>query len=152
MSEEFLSYEEAPSQNYNKIDNIKVFVGCNIKSLYDEKRIVIKQELNPVRIDHCGRNLFGVIFEPIKKHLFLLKFLLDVDSLDLYSYNKFLSENGLSCDENFAYFGKKIYPIDSKHILDYMPNFKYNDFFVDDPNVPVYENIKSVNMFFLTPE
>ena len=65
---------------------------CNIKSLYDEKRIVIKQELNPVRIDHCGRNLFGVIFEPIKKHLFLLKFLLDVDSLDLYSYNKFLSE------------------------------------------------------------
>jgi hypothetical protein len=152
MNEEFLSYEEAPVEKYNKIKNIKVFVGCNIKSLYDEKRIRIKEEFNPIRIEHCGRNLFGTIFEPSKKHLFFVRFSLDVDSLDLYSYNKLLSENNLSCDENFAYLTNKLYPVDSKYICEYIPNFKYSEFFEDDLNVPVYQNIKSVNMFFLTPE
>lgn len=152
MNEEFLSYEEEPIEKYNKIENIKVFVGCNIKSLYDEKRIQIKKEFNPIRIEHCGRNLFGTIFEPSKKHLFFVRFSLDVNSLDLYSYNKLLSENNLSCDENFAYLTNKIYPVDSKHIYEYIPDFKYNEFFEDNLDVPVYQNIKSVNMFFLTPE
>lgn len=152
MNEEFLSYEEEPKKEYSKIDNIKVFIGCNMKSLYDENRIKIKEGFDPVRVNHCGKNLFGSLLEPNKKHLFLLKFLINVGHLDLFSYNKILSENDLSCDENFAYLENKLYPVDSKYICEYIPDFKYSEFFEDDLDVPVYQNIKSVNMFFLTPE
>lgn len=152
MNEEFNFYEDSPKKIYSKIETNKVFIGCCIKSEYDENRIKIKENHNPKRVFHCGKNFYGVLFEPNKAHLFLLKYLINYKSFDLYSFSKVLKENNLSCEENYAYLEKNLYPVDTKHIYAYIPDFKYESFFDDNLEIPMYQRIKSINMFFLTPE
>lgn len=144
--------EDPPKKNYNKLISDKIFVGCNIKSSYDENRIKIKEQHNPQRINHCDKNFYGVLLEPSKEHLFLLKYLMNFKSFDLYTFNKILKENNLSCDENYAYLEKNLYPVDTKYIYNYIPDFKYDTFFDDSLEIPMYQRIKSINMFFLTPQ
>ena len=144
--------EDLPKKDYTKIKSNSIFIGCNVKSLYDENRIKIKEEHNPRRINHHNKKFYGVVLEPNKKHLFLLKYLTNFKSFDLFSFNKILKENNLSCDENYAYLDKNLYPVDVKYIYNYIPEFKYDKFFDDDLEIPMYQRIKSVNMFLLTPE
>ena len=152
MTDEFVSYEKSPNETYEKIKNNKVFIGCNIKSLYDEDRIKIKQELNPVRIFHKNRNLYGVLLDPIAKHLSMFDNFVTFGDFDLTSYNKILSKNNLTCNENFAYLENNLYPIDSSYIYEYISNFQYYDFFEDDSYMPLHQKIKTLYVFFLTPE
>jgi hypothetical protein len=72
--------------------------------------------------------------------------------LDLISYGSILKKNNLSCEENFAYLNDGLYPLDRKHIQDYISNFKYNNFFVDEEEAPIYQRIKAINMFVLIPD
>ena len=152
MNEEYNFYENPPKEIYSKIKTSKIFIGCNIKSLYDENRIKIKEEHNPQRINHCGKSFYGVLLEPTKEHLFLLKYFINFKSFDLYSFNKILKENNLSCDENYAYLEKNLYPVDVKYTYSYISDFKYETFFDENLEIPMYQRIKSINMFFLTPE
>jgi hypothetical protein len=151
MIKESYSLENPPLLEYNSIKIPKVFIGCNIKSEYDENRIKIKKSLNPQRISHCERNLYGLLFEPDKKHSDFVKYLGHFKSIDLFGYSKILNEYSLSAEENFGYLEHSLYPIDNKYIEDYIPNFKYDYLFEDDVEMPMYQRIKSVNMFFLLP-
>lgn len=151
MIKEFNSLEEPPKQNYIPINEPKVFIGCNIKSEYDEQRIKIKENLNPQRILHCDRNLYGVLFEPDMKHSYFVKYLGHFKSIDLFGYSKILNEYSLSSEENFGYLEHGLYPVDSKYIENYIPNFKYDYLFEEDSEMPMYQRIKAVNMFFLLP-
>jgi hypothetical protein len=152
MNDEFLSYEKPPKEIYEKIKNNKVFIGCGIKSLYDEDRIKIKKQINPTRILHKNRNLYGILLDPIEKHLPIFDEFVIFGDFDLVSYNKLLSKNNLTCNENFAYLERNLYPIDSSYIYDYIPNFQYYDFFEDDSDMPIHQRIKTLYVFFLTPE
>lgn len=151
MIKEFGYLDEPPILEYKGIHKDYVFVGCMIKSLYDEGRIEIKNNLNPKRIYHCDRNLYGILLEPDKKDQTFLNYLKHFKTIDLYSYNKILNEYSMTCDENFGYLEKGLYPIDSKHIEKYIPNFKYDYLFDDNTEIPNYQRIKSVNMLFLSP-
>ena len=82
----------------------------------------------------------------------MLKNIIDIGDIDLFTYNKILLENNLTCNENFAYLEKNLYPIDPPYIYDYIPFLKNDSFFDDESDRPLYQRIKSVNMFFLTPE
>jgi hypothetical protein len=151
MIKGFYSLENPPILEYNSIKTPTVFFGCNIKSEYDEQRIRIKETLNPKRILHCDRNLYGIFFEPNKKHSDFVRYLKHFKSIDLFGYSKILNEYSLSSEENFGYLEHKLYPVDSKYIEEYIPNFTYDYLFEDDVEMPMYQRIKSVNMFFLLP-
>lgn len=151
MIKEFHSLENPPLLEYNSIKTPKLFIGCNIKFEYDEQRIKIKELLNPRRVLHCGRNLYGLLFEPHKKHRDFVKYLGYFKSIDLFGYSKILNEYSLSAEENFGYLEHGLYPIDNKYIEDYISNFKYEHLFEDDMEMPMYQRIKSINMFFLLP-
>lgn len=149
MTEQYSTFECPPKEKYNKIDDVKIFIGCTIKSEYDERRIKIKEHLNPNRISHNGKLYYGCIFEPNLVFKNTIKNLSEYSSLDLITYNKVLKNNNLSCDENFAYFNDGTYPIDSTHIPNYIENFNYQMFFEDNPEIPMHQRIKAINMFIL---
>lgn len=151
MVKEFTSYENLPILSYEKVENPVVFIGTCIKSQYDENRISIRDSFNPQRISHCDRFLYGTILEPKKEHLLMAEKAKKVEYIDLYTYDKIISENNLSCDENFIFLEDGLYPVDEKHIDQYIPNFEYDAFFDDDPEMPIYQKIKSVKMFILVP-
>lgn len=151
MVEEFTSYENHPILSYQEIDEPMIFIGCCIKSQYDENRISIKDSFNPKRIMHCDRFLYGSIFIPKDECLLMLESLKQVNQIDLYTYNKIISNNNFSCDENFIFLEDGLYPFDEKHIDRYIPNFEYDNFFDDDLEMPIYQKIKSIKMFLLAP-
>jgi hypothetical protein len=152
MVQEFYSYSEMPNMAYDCIETAKIFIGCCIKNKYDEERIKINDSFNPYRISHSNQNFYGVIFEPTGKYIDFVENLKQYDDLDLISYGSILKKNNLSCEENFAYLNDGLYPLDRKYIQDYISNFKYNDFFVDEEEAPIYQRIKAINMFILIPD
>jgi hypothetical protein len=151
MIKEFGYLDEPPILEYKGINKDCVFIGCIIKSLYDENRIIFKDNINPKRISHCERNLYGLTFDPQKRDQTFLNYLRYFKNIDLYSYNKILREYSMSCDENFGYLEKGLYPVDSKYIEKYMSDFKYDLLFEDNVEMPNYQRIKSINMFYLSP-
>lgn len=151
MIADFTSYDNLPILFYGELDKPVVFIGTCIKSQYDEDRISIRELFNPKRITHCDRFLYGTILEPKKEHLLMAEKAKKVEYIDLYTYNKIISENNLSCDENFIFLEDGLYPLDEKHIDQYIPNFQYASFFDEDPEMPIHQKIKSVKMFILVP-
>lgn len=151
MIKEVLFSEEPPKLEYEGIKKPTVFIGCNIKTEYDENRIKIKNILNPKRIFHCERNLYGICLDPCNKHSLFVKYLSHFKSIDLLGYSKILNEYSLSSEENFGYLEHGLYPVDGKYISEYIPNFKYDYLFEDNVEMPMHQRIKSVNMFFLLP-
>ena len=152
MIKEFLYLDELPSLEYRTINHPFVFIGCNIKSLYDEKRIESDENYKPQRIYHCEHYLYGSIFEPLKNDSDFIKYLNHFQNIDLYGYGKILNEYSMTCEENFGFLENGLYPVDPKYIRKYISDFNSKDFFVDDVQMPMYQRIKSVNMFYLLPE
>ena len=136
---------------FTSYDNPPIFVGCIIKNRYDEERVEIFESLNPERIVFSDTFLYGVLFEPCGKYVNLIESIKNYKQIDLYTYNKELLKNNLSCEDNFGYFDRGLYPIDPKHISDIIENFKYDSFFDDNLEMPMYQRIKSVNLFVLIP-
>jgi hypothetical protein len=150
MDDSFFSFEKDPILKYKKLDSDKVFIGCFIKSKYDEDRILIKQNLNPERIIHNEKCLYGCLFDLKKNHTEAFNILEKFKGIDLFFYEKTLRKSNLSCEENFSYLNYGSYPVDSKYISEYIPNFNYENFFENNLEVPLYQKIKSVNMLFLS--
>ena len=151
MVKEFFSYDTVPILSYKELTCDKIFIGCIIKSRYDEDRIQIKETMEPQRLDYGDYYLYGKLFNPSGKYRNLIESIKKYDKIDLYVYNKELSNNNLSCEENFSYFKNGLYPIDIEHISDFMEDFKYDDFFDDNSEMPIYQRIKGVNLFLLIP-
>lgn len=151
MVEKFYSYDKLPSLTYENLNDSLFFIGCNILSEYDEDRIKIKDHLNPKRIFHRKRYLYGIFLDPKKEHLSLIQQLNSVKDIDFFTYEKIISEFNFTCKENFAYLEDGVYPLDPSHVCEYMPNLKYDDFFEDNTEIPIYQKIKYLNFLILTP-
>lgn len=152
MIKEFSYLEKPPILEYKNVNTPFVFIGCNIKSLYDEERIEIKESFKPKRLYHCDHYLYGSIFNPNQKDSMFIKYLNHFQGIGLYGYNKILNEFTMTCEENFGFLQDGLYPVDSKYIRNYIPNFSYETFFNEDTQMPLHQRIKSVNMFFLLPD
>jgi hypothetical protein len=150
-NDDFYDFEKEPNQKYEIINEFKIFFGCVIKSLYDEKRIKIKEEHDPKRIKIDNRFLYGSIFDLNKKYKKVLESIGFYKNIDLLTYDKILKENNLSCEDNFSYFSEKIYPIDPHNVHDFIKNYKYEFYFEENIQLPMYERIKAINMFIVKP-
>ena len=105
-------------------------LGFQLKNLYDQKRLIIKKEYNPVDVIHFvpGETVMPKFFRGIKvqvnkKYDYLIKNLESYgtqtsDQIDKNNYTQLLNEHKLSCNNCFAYLRKGIYPIDSEHLSD----------------------------------
>lgn len=110
-------------------------LGFQLKNLYDQKRLIIKENYNPKDYIHLvpGETVMpkffrGINIEPNKKFSYLIKELEALGTFNNNEVNKdfyveLLNEYKLSCNNCFAYLRKGIYPIDSEH-LEYFSNTK----------------------------
>ena len=103
-------------------------LGFQLKNLYDQKRLIIKKEYNPIDVIHFvpGESIMPKFFRGIKIN-FNSRFNYFVNKLEALStsstekidnkyYTELLNEYGLSCNNCFAYLRKGVYPIDSEHL------------------------------------
>jgi hypothetical protein len=114
-----------------------VLLGFQLKNLYDQKRLIIKPEYNPIDVIHFvpGESIMPKFFRGIKINVnarfnYLITKLEALGSSKTENINKdfyveTLNEHNLSCNNCFAYLRKGIYPIDSEH-LDLFSNTKLN--------------------------
>jgi len=103
-------------------------LGFQLKNLYDQKRLVIKQEYNPVDVIHFvpGETAMPKFFRGIKinynsKMDYLIKKIEALGSdnnseINKNHYTQILNEHKLSCNNCFAFLRKGVYPIDSEHL------------------------------------
>ena len=103
-------------------------LGFQLKNLYDQKRLIIKKEYNPIDVIHFvpGESIMPKFFRGVKINLnsrfnyFVNKLealsTSSTEKIDNKYYTELLNEYGLSCNNCFAYLRKGVYPIDSEHM------------------------------------
>jgi len=112
-------------------------LGFQIKNLYDQKRLTINKNFNPINIIHFVPNepLEPKFFRGIKITL-KDKFLPLLRQLDILGtnnnikinknfYDNLLNEYNLKCDNCYAFLNRGIYPINSE-FLNNLTNLKIN--------------------------
>lgn len=110
-------------------------LGFQLKNLYDQKRLIIKEKYNPVDVIHLvpGETVMPKFFRGIKLNInsnlnyFIAKLeslgALNTEKINKEYYVELLNEYKLSCNNCFAFLKKGIYPIDSEH-LSRVTNYK----------------------------
>ena len=103
-----------------------LFLGFFIKNEYDNKRLNISDKYNPIKIilfedsektdsEKTVTPLYGVLLKPNQTVIDTFKTIKqqnELGEMNLSTYKNILSQYGLSCDETYHHFSKKIYPVD----------------------------------------
>lgn len=127
-----------------------IFYGYHIKSEYDEKRLLIKQ--NPLlkkftfETNNGPYKLYGLLDENID--IKLLKNLKTAPPTCIGEYNSLLTLNGLSCLTCFLYFSPGLYPIDTYYASRFFPNIN-TDIFSCNKEVVKFQRIGHTYLFAL---
>jgi len=121
--------ENDPNPNdFNLIESTKypvLFLGFNIKNEYDNKRIQLNKEFNPVNIVHPlgsskdqGVFLKGIILKPNNTIKQLFESIKKQENLamNVVIYENLLNQYNLACKETYSYFAKGLYPIDFNNL------------------------------------
>jgi len=107
-----------------------VLLGFQLKNLYDQKRLIIQKEYNPVDIIHFIPNepimpkfFRGIKLQVREKYFSLLRQLNAANlkpgiSFTRENYKHLLGEFGLKSDNCLNYLDKGVYPIDSEYLND----------------------------------
>jgi hypothetical protein len=142
----------------------KFFYGALVKTKGDEVRLQINKKYNPQKISTVIRSeksfsfvfLYGTFLDLDPNYYSLFDvisnfYYLNFDKHTLDYYNKLLSVNDLSCQSNYSYFAKGLYPVDYTEIMKIVKdkNFDYNNFFQTPDDIPFYLSIASPHIFFL---
>lgn len=143
--------EELPLLEYNSLERDCVFIGCNINSLYDEKRIKLLpyKGKEPSRFKFHKQCLYGFDFEPKGPDKLLLNTLTSKTNFDIISYSNLVEEFNYKTGENYAKLHQNIFPIDPVYIERYMPGYQYDDVLLLDSEIPEFQQFTSINMYFL---
>ena len=146
----------------NDKDYPLALLGFQLKNLYDQKRLVIKPEYNPVDVIHFvpGESIMPKFFRGIRIDIntrfnYLINKLEALGSCKTEKINKefyveTLNEHNLSCNNCFAYLRKGIYPIDSEH-LDLFSNtkLKQSDLYTKVLDVQGVNNFQALGYFVI---
>jgi hypothetical protein len=146
----------------NDKDYPLALLGFQLKNLYDQKRLVIKPEYNPVDVIHFvpGESIMPKFFRGIRidvntRFNYLINKLEALGSGKTEKINKefyveTLNEHNLSCNNCFAYLRKGIYPIDSEH-LDLFSNtkLKQSDLYTKVLDVQGVNNFQALGYFVI---
>jgi hypothetical protein len=151
--------DASPIEIYENIVKSSIFVGCEIKNLYDEKRIAINtfNGIEPKRFAYkptlyansAPLFLYGFNFFPKGEDRHLVNELKTLTNIDLITYNNILKKYNYEPGENFLKLTQNIYPIDIVHIERYMPGFNYSSFFSRDTEIPDFQQLTSINLYIL---
>lgn len=110
----------------NDEDYPTCILGFQLKNLYDQKRLIINKNYNPVDIIHLVPNdavlpkFFRGININLKKEILPLIGHLDLlgtqnrSAISVDNYKNILKNYNLSCSNCYAYLNKGIYPVDSE--------------------------------------
>ena len=148
----------------------KVILGIQVKSRYDEDRIIIKPSYTPIRAAHFRMAgsfepvyLYGIEITLKSKYQDLLD---EINNTAIFSkpttqetavpiYKNILLKYGLSCDECFGYLTDGMFPVDSNKLqliseVDYGNeiNSGFRDF-IDDREQPWYVNLCNFNIYII---
>lgn len=151
--------DNQPLEIYDNITKGTIFFGCEIKSLYDEKRITIKpiNDNKPKRFSYKPSIyansqpifLYGFSFTPKGADKHLINELAHLSNIDLITYTNILEKYGYESGENFLKLTQNIYPLDNVHIERYIPDINYDAFFDVNPEFPAFQQLTSINMYIL---
>ena len=151
--------DSPPIEIYKNIINSTIFIGCEVKSLYDERRIIIKPNNNqePERLQYkptkhansWSMHLYGFAFDPKGEDRYLIKELSQLSNIDLITYNNILEKYNYKNGENYLKLTQNIFPLDNVHIERYIPNFNYDEFFSMSAEFPNFQQLTSINMYVL---
>lgn len=144
---------------YKNIHQDSIFIGCEIKHLYDEKRIKFNnyKEITPDRYSYKPTKylnstpflLYGFCFNPKGEDKHLINELRKLDNIDLLTYNNILEKYNYKTGENYIKLVQNIYPLDTVHIERYMPEFNFDNVFMFDLKIVNFQQVTSINMYIL---
>jgi hypothetical protein len=101
-----------------------LFLGLHIKNEYDNCRITLNQEYNPIKFLHflkvennsvTCQPLYGIILKPnenIKKLMNAITEQENIGNMNLVIYENLISQYNLSCKETYRHFQRGVHPID----------------------------------------
>lgn len=143
--------EATPCHAYDDITSDCVFIGTKIKNRYDEERLCVQPTygLGRYRINNINQNFLGTIKEIKPEHKSLIKKIKQQKIYDLIGYNMLLQDYNLSCNDCYFNLRPPIYPIDSHHIIKYIPDFNFENFICFKPDVPKFQAFTTLNLFFI---
>jgi hypothetical protein len=126
-------------------DSSFLFFGFQVKNKYDEKRLLIDESLNPVRIKHkdTNRYFYGIILEGNFNYKSMLKHL--TSTLDSKEYRLFLSEFNADTQNSYELFDYGIFPFDNITSM-YDRGIRMDKFFCNK-NVPFYQRISGLTAY-----
>ena len=151
---------ELPAENeYKNIHSDTIFIGCDIKHRYDEKRIKLNSynDKEPRRYSYKSTRyinsqpilLFGFCFEPKGEDKHLINELRKLDNIDLITYSNILEKYNYKIGENYLKLVQNIYPLDPVHIERYIQGFDIENVFIFDSEVAYFQQVTSINMYIL---
>lgn len=142
-----------------------LFLGFIIENQYDNVRIQLNKDYNPVNIIHklknnskMGIGLKGLILKPndnVKKliHSILLQ---EKNKINLVVYENLLNQYNFGCKETYKYFVQGMYPIDFNNLKTVCVNEFNNDkkifqhlLNLDEKNFD-FQKFSALKLFILT--
>ena len=141
--------------------NSFLFYGFKIKNKYDENRLKICSNLNPIRFKHTINSptgekdisyYYGVklkgnkLFDKLCKSLVPASVNID-NFLTLDNYRRFFSEYNIETSQNYLYYSIGIYPFND--INDLHNGILDPHLFYLDESIPWYQRMASVKPFII---
>lgn len=153
----------ADLEKFQTITYPTFFFGFAIRSLYDQKRLKIKNEFNPQYIVHkYGTKpeeimfLYGIT-EPVSNdvlpYIYPLK---NNPQMNHEQYEAVLRPLDVECNDCYLFLGKNLYPVNSfyAHRFFTKSNFKnisnYSEILERDVELPLHHTIAPFHLFLLT--
>ena len=143
-----------------------LFFGTIIKNEYDNRRIQLNSEYNPVKFLHFNKDasnlypFYGLLLEPTNEIKLLQNTIMqqeDNGDVSLLVYENILNQFDLSCKETYGWFDNGVYPIDFSNLKQICVD-KFNDdkrilqhILGLDETVFDFQKFASLNLFVLTP-
>lgn len=155
--------KSADLEKFEKITYPTFFFGFNIRNLYDQKRLKIKDEFNPKYIVHkYGSRLEDMLFlygitSPVSNEVMPYVLPLQANpNVNQEQYEAVLAPMEVECSDCYLFLSKNVYPINTfySHLFFKNKSFKdltsYNQMLERDSQLPMHHTIAPFHMFLLT--
>tara|TARA_B100001778_G_C18208871_1_gene459092 strand:- start:106 stop:576 length:471 start_codon:yes stop_codon:yes gene_type:complete len=127
------------------VDETSLFYGFQIKNRYDEKRLLIHESINPIRVYHqdTDKHFYGIqlegnkTYDNLKKHLFY--------HMSEKEYRLLFSEFNIETQNSYELFNFGIFPFDKSLDLCKM-SFQSQRFFANE-EIPFYQRISGLTPY-----
>jgi hypothetical protein len=150
ISDEYFHLD--PIEKYLPFTFSCFFIGVRIKNRYDELRIKINHDFNPLRriIEQTGDKFYGVIVKQTPEYFSVIPEIKHRKPFDYIGYNTLLNEYNLTCDEEFFKMNNFFFPIDYEHVKRISPNFNYSDYLCLNDGSADFQRFAQPELFIIS--